>query len=181
MRIVELDVPGTRDEVALYSASGLLPVLRVDDELLWDSLAIGLWAAETYPEAHLWPQLSQARYAAYSAVCEYHSGFAEFRHECWWDLGLRTRVILSAEAASQARRLIALWRELRGRFRDDGPYLVGEWSIADAYFTAEAARLRSYGIDPAEFGDDGTAAAYAGQLLAEPDFLDWERLAEAGA
>ena len=38
-----------------------------------------------------------------------------------------------------------------------------------------ATRLRTYAIDLAAFGDDtGEAGAYAGRLLRQPEFLEWE-------
>ena len=73
---------------------------------------------------------------------------------------------------------VALWRTLRARFVGEGPWLFGRWSIADAFFTPVATRVRRHRLDLAAAGDsDGVAAAYAAALLAQPDFLAWERLA----
>ena len=63
--------------------------------------------------------------------------------------------------------------DLRGRFSAGGPWLFGDWSIPDAFFTPVAARFRHFQIDLAAHGDDGTAAAYRDVLLAQPDFLEW--------
>jgi len=63
---------------------------------------------------------------------------------------------------------------MRERFGEGGPWLFGEWSIADAFFTPVAARVRHFQIDLADHGDDGTAAAYVQVLLAQPDFILWE-------
>jgi glutathione S-transferase len=73
--------------------------------------------------------------------------------------------------------VVALWRDLRGRYGKVGPFLVGQWSIADAFYTPLATRFRSYGIDLAAHGDDGTAQAYVDTLLSQPQFLEWERAA----
>ena len=73
----------------------------------------------------------------------------------------------------------SLWRALRDRFGAGGPFLLGPWSIVDAYFTPVASRLRTYAVDLAHHGDEGFAAAYAALLLQQPEFLDWERLALA--
>ena len=54
-----------------------------------------------------------------------------------------------------------------------------EWSIADAFYTPVATRLRTYGVDLATYGDDGTAQAYVERLLADPAFLEWEAQAVA--
>jgi glutathione S-transferase len=79
------------------------------------------------------------------------------------------------------RRLVQLFAEGRRRFGDQGPYLCGTWSIADAFFTPIAGRFRSYGIALSDHGDTGEAGAYCATLLAEPDFLEWERAALAEA
>ncbi|MFN6982650.1 MAG: glutathione S-transferase, partial [Brevundimonas sp.] len=71
-------------------------------------------------------------------------------------------------------RIVALFRQMRGRFGADGPWLFGDWSIADAFFTPVAARLRHFQIDLADHGDDGVASAYVQTLLAQPDFRLWE-------
>jgi glutathione S-transferase len=71
------------------------------------------------------------------------------------------------------RRLVEVFRDMRARFGAGGPYLFGEWSVPDAFFTPVAARFRHYQIDLATYGDDGTAAAYCDALLAQPDFLEW--------
>ena len=71
------------------------------------------------------------------------------------------------------RRIVSLWMGMRTRFGTGGPYLFGEWSVPDAFFTPVAARFRHYQIDLAACGDDGSAAAYRDALLAQPDFLEW--------
>ena len=55
--------------------------------------------------------------------------------------------------------------------------MFGEWSIADAFFTPVAARIRHYGWSLEALGDDGTARAFVETLLSQPDFLEWEAAA----
>jgi glutathione S-transferase len=74
-------------------------------------------------------------------------------------------------------RLVVLWTQMRERFGAGGPWLFGDWSIADAFFTPVAARVRHYQIDLSAHGDDGTAAAYVAALLAQPHFREWEAAA----
>jgi glutathione S-transferase len=76
-------------------------------------------------------------------------------------------------------RLVALFGQMRRRFGAGGPWLFGDWSIADAFYTPVAARLRHFQIDLADHGDDGTAATYVAALLAQPDFRLWESQALA--
>ena len=44
--VVELDRPETRTEILKHSPSGRVPVMKLDDLLIWDSLAICEFAVE---------------------------------------------------------------------------------------------------------------------------------------
>ncbi len=172
---VRLRQPGTRAAIlAAGSPSGQLPVLKVDGLVLWDSLAICEWAAERFPEARLWPAEAGLRALARSATAEMHAGFAALRRECPMDLTLRTSLDLSDAASDDVRRLARLWSGLRLRHGGEGPFLFGAWTIADAFFTPVATRLRSYDIDLAVHGDAGVAHDYAQALLEDPAFLEWD-------
>jgi glutathione S-transferase len=71
------------------------------------------------------------------------------------------------------RRIVSVFNDLLSRF--GGPFLVGQWSIADAFFTPVATRFRSYGIHPSDYGDTGPAGEYCQRLLQTPEFLEWEK------
>jgi glutathione S-transferase len=146
--------------------------LKVDGVVIWDSLAICEHLAERFPG--LWPTDPLARALARSAAAEMHSGFSSLRGECPMALEMTPKVATLSEATHKdIRRIVALWRELLGRF--GGPFLCGDWSIADAFYTPVATRFRTYGVRLTDFGDDGTAGAYAERLLETPEFLAWER------
>jgi glutathione S-transferase len=160
-----------------------LPLLKVEGETIWDTLAISEWAAERYPEAKLWPVDPIARALARSATAEMHSGFHALRDLC----GMGPDHPMAGDARSPApsdpgldrdlARLVVLWTQMRERFGAGGPWLFGDWSIADAFFTPVAARVRHYQIDLTAHGDEGTAAAYVVALLAQPHFREWEAAA----
>jgi glutathione S-transferase len=158
-----------------HSPTGLVPVLRDGDLTVWDSLAICEYLHDRFPQAGLWPADIAARALARSATAEMHSGFGALRKECPMEVNERLTVDLSLDAQDNIRRIVALWSQLRGAYADKGPFLVGGWSIADAFFTPVATRFRTYGIDLAAYGDSqGLAAAYAETLLATPEFLEWQ-------
>ena len=71
------------------------------------------------------------------------------------------------------RRIVALWSDLLKRF--GGPYLLGAWSIADAFYTPVATRFRTYALRLSDFGDEGAAGAYGHRLLETAEFLEWEK------
>lgn len=175
-------------ELLRLSPSGFVPLLKVDGETIWDTLAISEWAAERYPEVHLWPVDPTARALARSATAEMHSGFQTLRTLCGTGPDHPMVGEVRAETPSDPAldrdlaRLVDLWRQMRGRFGADGPWLFGDWSIADAFFTPVAARVRHYQIDLAAQGDtDGVARTYVEALLNQPDFQEWERQALANA
>ena len=173
-RLIRLRWDGAADAIRSVSASGKVPVLRDGDETIWDSLAICEYLNERFPEARLWPADAVARAMARSVTAEMHSSFQALRSACPMDLALRMTAELDAATAADVRRIVVLWRECRRRFGGDGPWLFGAWSIADAFYAPVATRFRSYGVDLAAHGDDGTAAAYVATALADPDFLSWE-------
>jgi glutathione S-transferase len=164
----------TRDDIAVHSPSGFVPVLRFEGAVVWDSLAICEYVADRYPEAGLWPADPILRAVARAATAEMHSGFAALRTECPMDLPLRETKTLSEAAAADVRRIVDLWSEMRREAAGNGAFLFGEWGIADAFYTPVATRFRSYGVDLAAHGDRGGAAEYASALLATPDFIAWE-------
>ncbi|HLY78386.1 MAG TPA: glutathione S-transferase family protein [Caulobacteraceae bacterium] len=161
------------DARAAGSPNGQVPVLKDGDATVWDSLAICEYLAEQFPAARLWPSDSAARALGRSAAAEMHSSFASLRGECPMDLSLKSEIEVSEATHNDLRRLVALWSGLLSRF--GGDFLVGEWSIADAFFTPVATRLRSYGLRLTDYGDLGPCGAYAERLLETPEFLDWEK------
>jgi glutathione S-transferase len=179
---VPLRQEGTTTEAinAAGSPSGLVPVLIDGDLVLNDSLAICEYLAERFPAARLWPEDVAARAMARAAAAEMHAGFTPVRRDLSMDVGARHEIEIASETADTIRRIATLWRGMIDRF--GGPFLGGAgWGNADAFFTPVATRFVTYGIDLESYGDDGTAAAYRDLLLAQPEYLLWERgaLAEA--
>ncbi|HZZ86777.1 MAG TPA: glutathione S-transferase family protein [Caulobacteraceae bacterium] len=165
------------DARAAGSPNGKVPVLKDGELVVWDSLAICEHLAERFPAARLWPTDPVARSLGRAAAAEMHAGFASLRGECPMDLGLRQEIEVSELTHADLRRLVELWSGLLGRF--GGQFLVGDWSIADAFYTPVATRLRSYGLRLSDYGDQGACAAYAERLLQTPEFLEWQRAALA--
>lgn len=164
-------------EIRRHSPSGLVPVLKDDGLVIHDSLAICEYLGERFPEAKLWPEDAVARALGRAAAAEMHAGFASLRSECPMDLTLKTTADISDATGKNVRRIVELWSDLLGRF--GGPFLLGEWSIADAFYTPVATRFRSYGIELSAYGDDGRCGQLVERLLQTPEFLDWEKAAVA--
>lgn len=186
-RHARYDTPEHKADLYRLSPTGLVPLLRLGDLVLWDSLAISEWAAETYPEQRLWPEDGRTRAVARSCVAEMHSGFLALRTHCGMSPdhpqvgSLRSSAPKEAGVEADLRRLVSIWLEMKQTHGAGGDYLFGRWSIADAFYTPVAARIRHYQLDLAAHGDeDGVAAAYVKRLLSTPEYLEWEALALAG-
>src|SRR5271168_1187723 len=92
------------------SPSGKVPCLVDGDIVVWDSLAIAEYLAES--QASVWPAEAGARAWARSAAAEMHSSFSELRNRCSMSCGQRVR--LNEHPAALERdvaRLGALWNE----------------------------------------------------------------------
>ena len=174
------EVDTSEAEISAHSPSKLVPVLKDGDLVVWDSLAICEYLNERLPQAKLWPDDPATRALGRAAAAEMHSGFASLRGECPMDLTLTTHADLTPATAKDIRRIVALWSDLRARYGKDGPYLLGAWSIADAFFTPVATRFRSYGMRLSDYGDVGAAGSYSEALLEAAEFRAWEADALAG-
>ena len=158
------------DRIQVHSPSGLVPVLKDGDLTIWDTLAICEYLAERFPG--LWPVDPAARALARSATAEMHSGFQALRAECPMALELAPRnVELSEPTQKNIGRIVTLWSDMLTRV--GGPFLAGDWSIADAFYTPVASRFETYGVNLADYGDSGVAAAYSKRLLETPEYLAW--------
>lgn len=173
-RLITLNRPGTRTQILQHSPTGKVPLLISEDGSIWDSLAIGEYLAECFPEAQLWPQSRDARALARSACAEMHSGFVALRTHMPMDLKRNQALAeIPADAVADIQRICALWVECRQRFGQGGAFLFGQPTLADAFFAPVAARLRSYQVAlPAE------AAAYVETIYQWPAFQRWYQAAQ---
>jgi glutathione S-transferase len=171
---VRLRQPDSKAEISRLSPSGKVPVLKTPNGIVWDSLAVLEYLAEHHPDCRLWPQSAEARAAARSISAEMHSGFVTLRNDMSMDLLARIAFPWVSEALeADIRRIVVIWHDARTRFGKDGPFLFGTFTNADAMYAPVATRFRTYGVDLARFGDDGTAQAYADALLSMPEMAEW--------
>jgi len=173
--------------VAALSPAGKVPILVEDDGFaVWDTLAIAEYVAEKFPAKALWPRDARRRARARSVCAEMHSGFGALRNAfpmnieaALPEVGAR---VLAQDAAVQAdlARMISLWQQaLAG---SGGPFLFGEYGIADAYFAPVLMRVRTYDLpvpaDVAAYMERAVAAkgtaAWIADAMAEQDFLQFE-------
>jgi len=172
-RVIPLDTPEFARDVAAISPTRRVPVLRHGALLLWDSLAICEYACEVAGRG--WPADRDARAIARAACAEMHSGFSILRSQ--WPMNARAtgrRTAPNPERSADIARIEKLWADCRAQFGAAGPWLFGEFSVADAMYAPVVLRLRTYG---AEVRD--ATAAYMATVLADAHMGEW--LAAAAA
>jgi len=167
---VRLREPETKQNILRHSPSGLVPVLKVDDLTVWDSLAIAEYVAESCPDKHLWPTDQNARAVARAASAEMHAGFSSLRGQMPMEILSRAQGGRpTVETARDIDRIQHIWQDCRARFGHGGRFLFGDWSIADAMFAPVVTRFRTYGIK-----GEGENADYMDAVLNDPPFREWE-------
>ncbi|MDX1432127.1 MAG: glutathione S-transferase family protein [Gammaproteobacteria bacterium] len=144
---IPLDTHVWRREIGRHSPSRKVPVLKHGDITVWESLAICEYLAERFPEIQAWPAALEARAAARSVSAEMHSGFGALRERL--PLNCRRRVSgfrVPEDAARDVRRIAQIWRWCREHWGAGGPWLFGEFSIADCMYAPVALRFQTYGV-----------------------------------
>ncbi len=153
-----------RSKIEQYSRAGKVPILVAGNITVWDSLAICEFLAERHPERQL---------CARAISAEMHAGFAALRGS----LGMNVRrtypgIGVTSEVKHDIARIEAIWDDCLGRY--GGPFLCGNFSIADAMYAPVATRFKTYGV-----AVSAAASGYAERLLELPAMTEWYAAAHA--
>jgi len=174
--VISLDTPDFRAKVAALSGGageGRVPVLIDGDIVVWESLAILEYLAETYPQAGLWPAQERARAHARAVAAEMHSGFLPLRRHL--PMNVRRPVkprVLDAVAAADVARIDAVWSQCRAQFGAGGAFLYGAFGAADAMYAPVVWRFHTYAVEVSEL-----ARGYMDAVMALPASLEWREAA----
>lgn len=174
--MIRLDRPETAQALARETPTGLVPCLKHGSVVVWESIAILEYLAESFPEKRLWPADKAARAHARAVSAEMHAGFAELRKS--WPLNFSRRDLRHLQPVPVKRditRIASIWTECRTRFGAGGPFLFGEFSIADAMYAPVVSRFKTYGpvaLPP-------LAHEWAEMIYALPAMLEWGKAAAA--
>jgi glutathione S-transferase len=164
---IALSRPDTRWRVLQHSAAGRVPVLKHGGLTVWESIAIGEYLCELAGNG--WPAERGARSQARAVSAEMHAGFGALRAQ--WPMNARAtgrRTAMSAGLRADIERIDVLWRDCRERFGAHGPWLFGDYSLADAMYAPVALRFRSYGATLS-----APAQAYLDTVLQDPPLQQW--------
>lgn len=167
--VIPLYIPGSHEEILRHSPSGKVPALQHGTRNIWESLAIGEYLAEIFPEVRLWPEDAGARAFARAVSTEMHAGFANLRRELTMNMRRSIPgVVPSPDAQAEIDRIQEIWRTCRARYGDGGPFLFGHFTVADAMYAPVVTRFRTYHV-----ALDRECEAYAAAVWALPSMQEW--------
>lgn len=172
---IPLDQPDTKAKMLQYSAAGKVPVLIDGDVTVWDSLAICEYISEQHLNGRGWPTDKAARAEARAISAEMHSGFPAVRGQMPMNGRATGRAVpMTPELEKDIARVDSLWSSCRARYSAKGPWLFGEFSIADCMFAPVASRFATYGVALSE-----PATLYQQQVLNHDKMQLWIRAGQA--
>lgn len=139
---IPLDMADTPALIKQFSPTKKVPVLLDGPLTVWDSLAICEYVSEQYLDGRGWPAAVAARAQARALAAEMHSGFSELRSQ--WPMNIRERRQMPVNAALQKdiARIESSWGDALQR--SGGPFLFGDFCIADAMYAPVVLRFNSY-------------------------------------
>ncbi len=162
----------SQEKLAEYSPTLKVPVL-IDDELtIWESLAILEYLNESYLQGKALPTNRKDRALCRAYCAEMHAGFVHLRNELPMNCRASRKIHISADCERDIHRIDGLWQDALNRH--DGPWLFGEFSLADCMYAPVASRFTTYGVDISD-----TSANYIDKILTLPSMLRWYEAAEA--
>ncbi len=173
-----LGAPEFAQQVGPLSPVARVPVLEDGDLRIWDSLAIGEYLAERFPEQALWPRDAKARALARSLCASMHSGFG----------ALREQMVMNIEADLPGRgwnlavqrdidQILRMWQDALQA--SGGPFLFGAFGLVDAFYAPVCMRFLTYRPELPDWAlayvqavaDHPAVAQWTGQARAEHVFL----------
>ena len=161
------DDASARAEILLLSSSILVPCLRHEGAVVWDTLAIGEYLNELKPEAGLLPADRVQRAHCRSISGEIHSGFTTLRASLPVNLkGHFPNFRIWSRAQADIERIFEIWRDCLSK--SGGPFLFGGRSIADAMYAPVVTRFMNYDVKL-----DNQLAAYAATIMTMPEMQEW--------
>jgi len=165
---------GIKERFEQYSPSGKVPVLVDEDLIVWDSLAICEYISEKYLAGKEWPEEINKRAGARAICAEMHSSFTALRNEMPMNCRATRKLELSSAAKVDIAQIDAIWSHYTEKNSASGPWLFGQFSIADCFFAPVAFRFSTYGVSLSE-----SAQRYSSHLLEHKSVVAWREAAQA--
>lgn len=163
---VALFTVGFEKELKKYSPTQKVPVLLDSGVEIWDSLAICEYLSEQYLQNRGWPSNVLARASCRAVSSEMHSGFSGIRADLPMNCRAKRQLEISEKTMKEVRRIDELWS--CALLASGGPYLYGEFSIADCMFAPVVSRFSTYQLSLSP-----SARLYSATMLKNPAFQAW--------
>ena len=162
------DDPSARAEILLLSSSILVPCLRHEGAVVWDTLAIAEYLNEVMPNAGLLPADRIQRAHCRSICGEIHSGFTTLRASLPVNLkGHFPGFKIWSRAQADIDRVCSIWQDCLEK--SGGPFLFGAHrTMADAMYAPVVTRFVTYDVKLAP-----PLKAYADTIMAMPEMQEW--------
>lgn len=153
-----------------YNSDGKVPILIDIDSgfQVWDSLAIIETIADKFPEKQGWPQEAKARAVARTVSAEMHSSFFALRGAL--PMNLRKQFAdypIADDVQQDINRITQLWEYCRQYRNNNGSWLLGDFSGADAMFAPIVMRLLGYDVKLTGFASDYVDFVYNNKYMQE--------------
>ena len=167
------DFPAGNPEIKALSPSGKVPLLEDGDLLIPESLAILDHVARKFPQSGLWPADPLWHSRAMAMACEMAAGFHALRGTCHMNIRrVPSKIEVSDAILADVTRIERLWAQSLAD--SGGPFLCGDFSIADAMYAPVVNRLDVYSFDVSE-----VTRSYMERIKALPAWQEWEAASRA--
>ena len=162
-------------QISQYTPAKRVPVLLDGDIAVWDSQAIYGYVRSHHPTAIGWPADRRAEATARSIAAEMHSGFLGIREQLPQNIRARIPVARTAFAPATQQeidRVEQMWEHAYTTY--GGPWLFGDFSLADVVYAPVALRFVTYQVQLAE-----TAQRFVDSIQSLPSIQAWATAAAA--
>lgn len=158
--------------LAEFAPARLVPTMKFDGIVVQDTIAMAETLAERHPNAGMWPDAPAARALARNLVAEMHSSFTALRGDCTMNLRRFYPDFKPSDAVlNDTARIEYLWGLARENYGHDGPWLFGNYTIADAFYAPVATRFATYNLPRNDISD-----AYIQAHLNDTSFRRWRAM-----
>jgi glutathione S-transferase len=162
-----------KEKILEYAPSGKVPTLIHGDVVVWESLAIGEYLADIFPQKNLWPKEPGDRALARAISHEMHAGFANLRTQMPMNVRKKLPGLgRTPDVDKDIRRIREIWGTCRSKFAAKGDFLFGSFSIADAMYAPVVYRFNTY-----EVPLSGLEKTYFETMLSLPVMTEWAQAA----
>ncbi|MEE9447005.1 MAG: glutathione S-transferase family protein [Arenicellales bacterium] len=167
-KMIWLDEPTFKPAIEGFGSGGKVPVLVEGELIIWDSLAIIETAIDRYDCQYAWPKDADLRAHARSISNEMHAGFGTLRNDCTMDIRSKHNIDISEALQQDVSRICTLWETALAQSGNQGRWLYGDFSAADAMYAPVVFRFNTYGMKVSS-----TVQAYMDYVMADAVLARW--------